>query len=110
MFDRISIDPKVCHGQACLKGTRVPVHEVVGMLANGDTIESLLGAYPHLSREDVLACLEYAARLTRDSAEGERTRDLREWHGRRKEIWKGVEAEEYFNRLRGEWIKTSQGS
>jgi len=66
MFERISIDPKVCHGQACIKGTRVPVHQIIGMLGNGDTIESLLKAYPHISREDVLACLEYAAWLAEE--------------------------------------------
>ncbi len=60
MFHRISIDPNICHGQACIKGNRVPVHQIVGMLANGDSIESLLKAYPHITRTDVLACLEYA--------------------------------------------------
>ena len=60
MVDRISIDPKICHGQACIKGTRIPVHQIVGMLANGDTIESLLNAYPQITREDILACMEYA--------------------------------------------------
>lgn len=48
MFDRISIDPNICHGQACIKGTRMPVHQIIGMLANGDTLESLLKAYPHM--------------------------------------------------------------
>ncbi len=66
MFDRISIDPKICHGQACIKGTRIPVYQIVGMLANGDTIDSLLKAYPHISREDILACLEYAAWLAEE--------------------------------------------
>jgi uncharacterized protein (DUF433 family) len=66
MFDRISIDPNVCHGQACIKGTRIPVHQIVGMLANGDTFESLLKAYPTISREDIRACLEYAAFLTEE--------------------------------------------
>jgi len=66
MFDRISLNPKVCHGQACVKGTRIPVHQIVGMLANGDTIESLLKAYPTISREDILACLEYAAWLAEE--------------------------------------------
>ena len=66
MFDRISIDPKICHGQACIKGTRIPVHQIVGMLANGDTIENLLKAYPHISRADILACLEYAAWLAEE--------------------------------------------
>jgi uncharacterized protein (DUF433 family) len=66
MFDRISVDPRICHGQACIKGTRVPVHQIVGMLASGDTTESLLKAYPHISREDILACLEYAAWLAEE--------------------------------------------
>lgn len=66
MFDRISIDPSICHGQACIKGTRIPVHQVVGMLANGDTFESLLQAYPNITREDIRACLEYASSLTEE--------------------------------------------
>jgi len=66
MFDRISIDPRICHGQACIKGTRVPVHQIVSMMANEDTIETLLKAYPHISREDILACLEYAAWLAEE--------------------------------------------
>lgn len=66
MFERISIDPRVCHGQACIKGTRIPVHQVVRMLANGDTIEDLLKEYPSLTREDILASLEYAAELAEE--------------------------------------------
>ena len=66
MFDRISVDSKVCHGQACIKGTRIPVHQIVGMLAGGDTIEMLLQAYPTIKREDILACLEYAASLAEE--------------------------------------------
>ena len=61
MFDRISIDPGVCHGQACIKGTRLPVHQIVSVLANGDTIESVLRAYPQIDRADINASLEYAA-------------------------------------------------
>jgi uncharacterized protein (DUF433 family) len=64
--NRISIDPNVCHGQACVKGTRIPVHQLVHMLANGDTIEDLLREYPSLSREDILASLEYAAELAEE--------------------------------------------
>ncbi len=66
MLERISIDPQVCHGQACIKGTRVPVHQVVGMLANGDMIEDLLIDYPSLDREDIFACLRYAAALAEE--------------------------------------------
>ncbi|MEA2066264.1 MAG: DUF433 domain-containing protein [Thermotogota bacterium] len=60
MFERISIDPEVCHGEAYIKGTRIPVYQIVRMLANGDTIEELLEEYPPLEREDILACLDYA--------------------------------------------------
>jgi uncharacterized protein (DUF433 family) len=66
MYDRISIDPNVCHGQACIKDTRIPVHQIVLMLANGDTIEELLQDYPSITREDVLACLEYAGALAEE--------------------------------------------
>lgn len=66
MHNRISIDSKICHGQACIKGTRIPVSQILGMLANGDTIESLLKAYPSIERADILACLEYASLLAEE--------------------------------------------
>jgi uncharacterized protein (DUF433 family) len=69
VYERISMDPKVCHGQACVKGTRIPVHQVVHMLAAGDSIDAVLNEYPSLKRADVLACLDYAASL----AEGQVT-------------------------------------
>ena len=64
--ERISIDPNVCHGKPCIKGTRIMVWLIVELLANGDTIEEVLEAYPSLSREDVLAALAYAAEMTRE--------------------------------------------
>ena len=66
MQERISIDPMVCHGQACIKGTRIPVHQIVHMLANGDTIEDLIKEYPSLERVDIVACLDYAASLAEE--------------------------------------------
>jgi uncharacterized protein (DUF433 family) len=66
MFDRISIDPRICHGQACVKGTRMPVHQIVRMLANDDTVENLLQEFPNLTREDIMACLDYAAALAEE--------------------------------------------
>ena len=60
MYDRISIDPNICHGQACIKGTSIPAHQIVRMLANGDGIEDLIKEYPSLTREDILACLDYS--------------------------------------------------
>ena len=66
MHERISIDPQICHGQACVKGTRIPVHQIVRMLAGGDSIDELLQQYPSLTRQDILACLDYAASLAEE--------------------------------------------
>lgn len=66
MAARISIDPNICHGQACIKGTRLPVHQILRMLAHGDTFESLLENYPTITREDILACMDYAAELAEE--------------------------------------------
>ena len=66
MNERISIKPYVCHGQACVKGTRIPVSQIVHMLANGDTVQELLVDYPRLCQEDILACLDYAASLAEE--------------------------------------------
>jgi len=64
--DRISIDPNVCHGKPCIKGTRIMVWIIVDYLANGDSVEEVLTAYPSLTREDVQAALAYAAEMTRE--------------------------------------------
>ncbi len=66
MFERISINPEICHGQACIKGTRIPVHQILQMLANGDSAEALLEAYPSIKNDDILACLEYAGSLAEE--------------------------------------------
>ena len=66
MNERISIHPRVYHGQACIRGTRLPVHQIVRMFAQGDSIETLLHAYPSIAREDILACLDYAASLAEE--------------------------------------------
>ena len=49
-----------------MKGTRIPVHQIVHMLAGGDTVDDLLAEYPSLSREDIMACLDYAADLAEE--------------------------------------------
>jgi len=66
VHERISINPDVCDGQACIKGKRIPVHLIVKLLANGDTIEDVLNAYLTITREDVLACLAYAGELAEE--------------------------------------------
>ncbi len=63
MFERISVNPKVCHGKPCVRGTRIPVHIILDLLAAGETLEGILKAYPHITREDIQECIRYAARL-----------------------------------------------
>ena len=65
-IERISVDPNICHGQACVKGTRIPVHQIVRMLANGDQMDQLLEDYPTLHIKDIYACLDYAATLAEE--------------------------------------------
>ncbi len=65
MSDRITIDPSVCHGKPCIRGLRYPVENVLEWLASGMTTEEILSDYEDLEREDILAALSYAARLTR---------------------------------------------
>ena len=60
-FDRISQDPEVMGGKACIRGTRVTVGTIVGQIGAGHTIEDLLADYPYLSREDILQALRYAS-------------------------------------------------
>ena len=58
---RINVDPAVHHGDPCITGTRVPVSVIVGSVADGDSFEQILAAYPQLNREDIRAALRYAA-------------------------------------------------
>ena len=63
MEDRISVDPKVCSGKPCIRGTRIMVTNILGMIAGGYTIERVLEAYPELTREDVTEALNYASQV-----------------------------------------------
>jgi uncharacterized protein (DUF433 family) len=66
MNKRISINPNVCHGQACIAGTRITVHQILGMLAGGDTVDTLLTAYPSITKDDISACFEYASLIAEE--------------------------------------------
>lgn len=63
MEDRISVDPKICSGKPCIRGTRIMVKNILGMIAGGYTIEKVLEAYPELTREDVTEALNYARQV-----------------------------------------------
>ena len=60
-LDRITFDPSVMGGKACIRGMRVTAGTVVGLLAGGRSREEILQAYPYLEREDIEQCLAYAA-------------------------------------------------
>ncbi len=64
LLERIVIDPNVCFGKPTVRGTRIWVGLVLGLLAAGMTVEEILAEYPSLALEDVRACLAYGARLS----------------------------------------------
>lgn len=64
--ERISINPRVCHGQACIRGTRIMVSVILDNLAAGISREEITRSYPPVSQEDIDAVLGYAAELARE--------------------------------------------
>ena len=64
LLDRITLNPKVCHGKPTIRNMRYPVENMLELMASGMTIDKLLADYPDLEKEDFMACLQYAARLT----------------------------------------------
>lgn len=66
LLDRITIDPAICGGKPCIKGTRIWVSLILDLLASGMSEADLLMQYPSLSHDDVLAALAYGAEVTRE--------------------------------------------
>ena len=66
LLDRISVDPSVCHGKACIKGARIMVSVILDNLATGINEEEILKSYPSLTPRDIQAAIAYAAELTRE--------------------------------------------
>jgi uncharacterized protein (DUF433 family) len=62
-FTRITRDPKVMGGKACIRGMRITVGMIVGQIGEGVTIDEMLKSYPYLEREDIMEALRYAAYL-----------------------------------------------
>jgi uncharacterized protein (DUF433 family) len=63
LLKRVTVNPQIFGGKAIIRGRRLAVEHVLGMLAAGDTTEQILQAYPWLEREDIQACLVYARRI-----------------------------------------------
>ncbi len=66
VFERITVDPKVCGGKPCIRNLRFPVSRLQGLLAAGESRESILEAYPYLEPADIDAALRYAAFLAEE--------------------------------------------
>lgn len=66
MLNRITFDPHIMGGRACIRGMRITVSLVVNLVANGMTVEEILTEYPDLEVEDIKQALQYAAFLTRE--------------------------------------------
>jgi uncharacterized protein (DUF433 family) len=66
LSDRILTDPSICHGKACIKGTRIMVSVILDNLAAGVTQDEILKSYPTLKKEDINASIAYAAELARE--------------------------------------------
>ena len=63
MDDRIVVDPKICSGKPTIRGTRIMVKNILGMVAGGYTRAGIIEAYPELTNNDVTAALEYASQV-----------------------------------------------
>lgn len=66
LLQRISIDPNVCFGKPCIRGTRIWVSLILDFLSNGMSIEEILEEYPQLSEEDIRAAIAYGAEMSRE--------------------------------------------
>ena len=67
LLKRVTVDPKVCGGQPCIRGTRIYIAVILDGLAEGLTPEQIIDHYPQLTREDIRAALAYAAELSREN-------------------------------------------
>lgn len=67
--ERITVDPEICHGKPCIKGTRIIVSVILDYLKAGETPDAILRQYPGLSRADIRAALAYAAWLAHQEDE-----------------------------------------
>ena len=66
LLERISIDPNVCFGQPCIRGTRIWVSLILDFLASGESETDILNAYPQLKLDDIRAAIAYAAEIARE--------------------------------------------
>lgn len=66
LLNRISVDPQICGGKPCIRGTRIWVSLLLDFLSTGSSMEEILDQYPQLKREDILAAIAYGAEMSRE--------------------------------------------
>ena len=66
IHERLSVDPNICHGKACIRGTRIMVSVILDNLAAGKSYEEILQNYPSLKKEDIIAAIAYGAYLSKE--------------------------------------------
>jgi len=66
LLERISIDPNICFGKPCIRGTRIWVSLILDFLAHGMSVEEILAEYPQLTEEDIRAAIAYGAEMSRE--------------------------------------------
>ena len=66
MTSKITIDPNVCHGKPCIRGTRIMVTNILGQLAGGESWESIKKGYPEINDDDIRAAIDYAVSIVQD--------------------------------------------
>ena len=67
LLDRIEINPNIMTGKPVIKGTRLTVKFILGLQSHGTSVESILAEYPHLSTDDIYACIEFASAVMEDN-------------------------------------------
>ncbi len=67
LLQRINVDPNICFGKPCIRGTRIWVSFILDFLASGVSVEEVLDNYPQLKREDILACIAYGSAMSHEN-------------------------------------------
>lgn len=99
-IDRITSDPAIMNGKACIRGMRVTVSLVLNLIANGMSLDEILGEYPYLEAEDIAQCLNYQAYLNQENVS---TKKLSEKYAGKLLADAAKKLQEHIKQSRGEW-------
>ncbi len=66
MFNRISVNPNICHGKPCIKGHRIMVYQILDYIADGSSFKEIMDEFPGVTKADISACVEYASNIVKN--------------------------------------------